>query len=44
MAADGFYNDRSAAESVVSRHQALMWDVGDLMHQWETLQAAVVVE
>jgi ATP-binding cassette subfamily F protein 3 len=44
MAADGFYNDRAAAESVVSRHQALMWDVGDLMHQWETLQAADVVE
>ena len=44
MAADGFYNDRVAAESVVSRHQALMWDVGDLMHQWETLQAADVVE
>jgi ATP-binding cassette subfamily F protein 3 len=44
MAADGFYNDRAAAESVVSRHQALMWDVGDLMHQWETLQAADVAE
>jgi ATP-binding cassette subfamily F protein 3 len=38
MATEGFYSDRSAAESVVSRHQALMWEVGDLMGQWETLQ------
>jgi ATP-binding cassette, subfamily F, member 3 len=44
MAADGFYNDRPAAESVVSRHQALMWEVGDLMHQWEALQAADAAE
>ncbi len=40
MAAEGFYEDRHAAESVVARHQALMWEVGDLMHQWEMLQAA----
>ncbi|HVW04313.1 MAG TPA: ABC-F family ATP-binding cassette domain-containing protein [Vicinamibacterales bacterium] len=44
MAADGFYDDRVAAESVVSRHQALMWEVGDLMRQWEALQAADVVD
>ena len=44
MAADGFYADRVAAELVISRHQALMWEVGDLMHQWETLQAADLVE
>jgi hypothetical protein len=43
MAADGFYDDRVAAESVVSRHQALMWEVGDLMQQWEALQAAADV-
>jgi hypothetical protein len=24
---------------VIDRHQALMWEVGDLMHQWEELQA-----
>jgi ATP-binding cassette subfamily F protein 3 len=40
MASDGFYSDRTHAESVISRHQSLMWEVGDLMHQWESLQAA----
>ncbi len=38
MAGPGFYNDRAAAQPVVDRHQALMWEVGDLMHQWEELQ------
>ena len=40
MAAPGFYDDRVVADSVVAQHQALMWEVGDLMHRWETLQAA----
>jgi ATP-binding cassette subfamily F protein 3 len=40
MAAPGFYEDRVAAQPVIDRHQALMWEVGDLMHQWEQLQAA----
>jgi ATP-binding cassette subfamily F protein 3 len=40
MAAAGFYDDRLAAESTITRHQALMWEVGDLMQQWETLQSA----
>jgi len=40
MAAPGFYDDRAAAQPVIDRHQALMWEVGDLMHQWEALQAA----
>ncbi|HEY7170081.1 MAG TPA: ABC-F family ATP-binding cassette domain-containing protein [Vicinamibacterales bacterium] len=40
MAAPGFYEDRVAAQPVIDRHQALMWEVGDLMHQWEELQAA----
>jgi ATP-binding cassette subfamily F protein 3 len=40
MATEGFYEDRAAAESVVARHQALMWEVGDLMQQWESLQTA----
>ena len=40
MAVPGFYDDRTAAESVVAHHQALMWEVGDLMHRWEALQAA----
>ena len=38
MAAPGFYDDREAARPVIDRHQALMWEVGDLMHQWEELQ------
>jgi uncharacterized coiled-coil protein SlyX len=38
MAAPGFYNDRETAEKIVSRHHALMWEVGDLMNQWEALQ------
>ena len=38
MAAAGFYDDRDAARPVIDRHQALMWEVGDLMSQWETLQ------
>ncbi len=39
MAAPGFYDDREAARPVVERHQTLMWEVGDLMHQWEELQS-----
>jgi hypothetical protein len=37
MAAPGFYEQRDAAQSVIDRHQALMWEVGELMHQWESL-------
>jgi len=39
MAAPGFYEDREAARPIIDRHQALMWEVGDLMGQWEALQA-----
>jgi ATP-binding cassette subfamily F protein 3 len=39
MSAPGFYDDRVAAQPVIDRHQALMWQVGDLMHQWEQLQS-----
>jgi ATP-binding cassette subfamily F protein 3 len=39
MATPGFYDDRTAAQPVLDRHQALMWQVGDLMHQWEELQS-----
>jgi ATP-binding cassette subfamily F protein 3 len=38
MSAPGFYEDRDAAKPIIDRHQALMWEVGDLMHQWEELQ------
>ena len=40
MTADGFYDDRSAADLAISRHQQLMWEVGDLMNRWETLQGS----
>jgi ATP-binding cassette subfamily F protein 3 len=39
MSAPGFYEDRAAAQPIIDRHQALMWQVGELMHQWEELQS-----
>ena len=39
MAEPGFYEDRERSKGIVDRHQALMWEVGDLMGQWEALQA-----
>ena len=38
MAAPGFYENRDQAQPVIDRHQSLMWELGDLMHQWEDLQ------
>jgi ATP-binding cassette subfamily F protein 3 len=38
MAEDGFYADSARSKPVIDRHQALMWEVGDLMAQWEALQ------
>jgi ATP-binding cassette subfamily F protein 3 len=38
MSAPGFYDDRDRSRPVIDRHQALMWEVGDLMGQWESLQ------
>jgi ATP-binding cassette subfamily F protein 3 len=40
MAAPGFYDNREAAESTIARHASLMWEVGDLMRQWEEIQLA----
>ena len=40
----GFYDAREQAEASVTRHQALMWEVGDLMNQWEALQTQEVSE
>jgi ATP-binding cassette subfamily F protein 3 len=37
MSAPGFYDDHESAKPVIDRHQALMWEVGDLMNQWEAL-------
>jgi ATP-binding cassette subfamily F protein 3 len=38
MAAAGFFEDPVASKPVIDRHQQLMWEVGDLMSQWEALQ------
>jgi ATP-binding cassette subfamily F protein 3 len=38
MAEPGFYDERTTAQQVVARHQNLMWEVGNLMNQWEALQ------
>jgi hypothetical protein len=38
MSAPGFYDDRANVQAAADRHQALMWELGDLMHQWEKLQ------
>ena len=38
MSAPGFYDDRDASKRLVDQHQALMWEVGDLIGQWEALQ------
>ena len=38
MASPGFYEDLSQSQPLIDRHQALMWEVGELMHRWEELQ------
>jgi ATP-binding cassette subfamily F protein 3 len=37
MSAPGFYDNRDEAQPLIDRHQALMWELGELMHQWEEL-------
>jgi ATP-binding cassette subfamily F protein 3 len=37
MSAAGFYDNHETSKPIVDRHQALMWEIGDLMHQWEEL-------
>ncbi|HVO09584.1 MAG TPA: ABC-F family ATP-binding cassette domain-containing protein [Vicinamibacteria bacterium] len=41
MAAPGYYDDRARAAEAAERHQKLMWDTGELMSQWEAVQAEV---
>lgn len=41
MAAPGFYDDHEASKPIIERHKALMWEIGDLMQQWEDLHAQV---
>jgi ATP-binding cassette subfamily F protein 3 len=43
MTAPGFYENHEASKPIIDRHQALMWQVGDLMNQWETLQSETKV-
>ena len=38
MSSPGFYANRDQAQPLIERHQTLMWELGDLMHQWEELQ------
>ncbi len=41
MASPGFYDDRARAEKAAEDHKALMWEVGELMSQWEMLAGEV---
>ena len=38
MSEPDFYGDPESANALIARHQALMWEIGDLMHQWEELE------
>ena len=38
IASPDFYKDKAVAQDTISRHQNMMWKVGDLMNQWEALQ------
>ena len=40
MGKPGFYDDPVASKPVIDRHQALMWEVGDRMAEWEALLEA----
>ncbi|HEX7086524.1 MAG TPA: ABC-F family ATP-binding cassette domain-containing protein [Vicinamibacterales bacterium] len=44
MAAPGFYDNRDEAQPVIERHQALMWEVGELMQQWEMLSEVAAAD
>ncbi|HYB95973.1 MAG TPA: ABC-F family ATP-binding cassette domain-containing protein [Vicinamibacterales bacterium] len=39
MAAPDFYSNHEKSKPVLAQHQALMWEVGELLAQWEMLQA-----
>jgi ATP-binding cassette subfamily F protein 3 len=39
MSGPGFYAQHEQAKPVIDKHQALMWEVGELLNQWEMLQA-----
>jgi len=39
MSATEFYSDHEGSKPVLAQHQALMWEVGELLSQWEMLQS-----
>jgi ATP-binding cassette subfamily F protein 3 len=39
MSAPDFYNDHEKSKPVLAQHQALMWEVGELLGRWEMLQS-----
>jgi ATP-binding cassette subfamily F protein 3 len=39
MSTPGFYEAHQQATPVLAQHQALMWEVGELLNQWEMLQS-----
>ena len=39
MSAPDFYSDHEKSKPVLAKHQALMWEVGELLGQWEMLQS-----
>jgi ATP-binding cassette subfamily F protein 3 len=39
MSAPDFYSDHEKSKPVLAQHQTLMWEVGELLGQWEMLQA-----
>ena len=39
MAAPDFYNNHEKSKPVLVQHQELMWEVGELLGQWEMLQS-----
>ncbi len=38
MSAPDFYSDHEKSKPILARHQELMWEVGELLGQWEMLQ------
>ena len=38
IADPNFYNDEANAKACIDKHQVFMWEVGNLMSEWETLQ------
>ncbi len=39
MSAPDFYGNHEVSKPVLAQHQALMWEVGELLSQWEMLQS-----